>query len=68
MKKQAYIIWNWKEKRPAVMMGNYSPVLIFHTLDQAQAHEAAQKENDLSRDLEIRTVELDIADEAIFIN
>jgi hypothetical protein len=65
MTKEVFIIWNWKEKRPAVMQSNYAPMLVFHTLDHAQAHEAGQKEINKINDLEIRKAVITIEDSPI---
>ena len=65
MKKDAYIIWNWKENRPAVMQGQFSPMLIFHDLDHAQAKESSQHKIDKTRNHEIRKVQLIVDDKPI---
>lgn len=33
-----YVIWNYKENRPAVAVGNYGSLVVYLTKEQAQAY------------------------------
>jgi hypothetical protein len=63
MKTTVYIIWNWKEKRPAIMNYNYGGLQVYLTLEQAQA---SLNDNE-SENLEIRKAFMDVDSDSILV-
>lgn len=40
MKYEVYVIYNNKDKRPAIMQNNYGSLIVYLTKEQAEAYQA----------------------------